>query len=451
MATDNTNTTKELVQNCLDIDLLQYAQRQGYEIVQGKTSTTFVSLKNKSNGDHIRIKKNVSPMVFTNNDAQLEYMERGNIINFVINRANGMVTSNPKPTGIQFRDAFNQILSVSLDPNFKNNFKTEKSKPRENNNSIDDVKYKIKDLNEVSSYTYNYLKLRNIDENIIHAPIFAGKIKESPVRMANDKVINNIAFVKTDNENKITGFVTHYHSSKDKQNIKRVYELEDNAWKSNVFDNTKHLFFGESAIDCISHYELMNPPNAAYISYEGQTSEKKLNALFDNFMQLQDTQHSSINLISITDNDYQGHVYDLQTAIHFNNKLNFDQPIETTILPNTIKYIFHGHLPKTDLIELKEQMKQYLRLECPQTHNFILPYLNLVQMKDFTIIEIPFKIQTQKEQPFLFLRPLTKAIFDNTNVNFVLRKSNTKDWNEQLSNNKLEIKKDLNNQKKINL
>lgn len=451
MAHQFQNNSQDLLPKCLALDLVQYAISKGYVITEGKTSSTYVTLKNKNTNDSIRVKQSTMPMLFRNNNNVLQDQDYGNIINFFINRSTGIITSNPRPTGLQRSIAYNVLLNFSSDPNFQITAEHIQNKKRITDTEEEKLKYQIKDLKEISTVTYDYLRKRFIADNIVHNPIFAGKIKESPVLMKNNKVINNIAFVRTDPNNKITGFQTQYFSAELNQFKKCVFTINDGIWRTNKFENTKNIFFGEAALDCISHYEMKRPPDATYISYEGQISIKKLDELYDIYEDIHKKHSQDTVLISITDNDEAGFRYDLSTAIHFHNKLKPDEPIEKIIQPNNIKYVFHGHFQNIDLPKLKDEMLQRIRLELPTTHNAITPYFNLVELKDLTIIEIPFSSKNLKNNPYHLLKPLASAIFKNANINFAYRKPITKDWNDDLKAFKIEEqKKNVKHNKTLN-
>lgn len=420
---------KNIKEVALSVDLIEYAFSKGYtEKVKGKQSSNWVTIKNPSTSDTIRIKKHSNPMVYNNNDPNLE-MERGNIVNFVLNRISGYAVANQNPSSEQFREAFKilekDLGQVSTDTLFnkKNEFTLSS-----NYSNSDDAKKKIKNLQDPSNFSYDYLnKHRNINPDIIHHPIFSGKFKESPVIMPNGKVICNLAIVKTNLENMPTGIVTHFFSSRDQKCNKSVYDISENIWKSNPLGNVKALIYGETAIDVLSHFEIFSPKDCMYASIEGNISNGKLEPMFELFKSLGD----NVKLVSITDNDYSGYSYDIKTAVFFHNKLNPQNPIEVIQEQNYIKYVMHGNLKiGVDFKKVKEDMLQYLRLESPDKHSLFSPYLNLIQTKDYTIFEVPYK--KEQDKVCLFLKPLIELLFKNNNIEFVQHKAKCKDWNEEL-------------------
>lgn len=425
---------KDILKKALNsINLIDYVFKKGYtQEKKGKSSPNFKSLINPDTGDNIVVKRKTN--TFFNADPNLLTLDNGNVVNFLLNRVNGgFPVSNRKPTKEQYREVF-KILEkdlyeeslVNINNIDKPNFQNVK---KEYDNS-DDAKKKIKNLQDPSQFSYNYLQNhRNINPDIIHHPIFAGKFKESPVIMNNGKVICNLAVVKTDLNNMPTGIVTHFFSAKDKQCKKNVYDIKENIWKSNPLGDVKNLIYGEATMDILAHFELFSPKDCMYVSLEGNISNGKLENLFELYNNL--SQKKSVKLVSVTDNDYSGYSYDIKTAVFFHNKLNPNNPIELIQEQNYIKYVLHGHLKnEVDFKELKENMLQYLRLEAPNNHNLFSPYLNLIQTKDFTIFEVPYK--NQNDKVCLFLKPLIEVLFKNNNIEFVPHKAKCKDWNEDL-------------------
>ncbi len=433
---------KDSLDDCLSLDLVEYAHSRGYtEIVSGKQSSTWISLKNPTTRDHIRIKTKANPMLYNNNDFNLKH-DRGNIINFVINRLDGPITINTSPS----KELFTKSLTILKEVAGNVEVKVERNFTKNNDVDIKDyVRSKIKNIKDCTDFSRKYLEeVRNIDSNILNNPLFAGKIKESLVPMNNGKVIGNICFKKTDLDGNTTGIVVHYPKTsiqkdargndvKVKINEKRVYELKDNIWMSNKINNPNILIYGESAIDCLSHYEIKKTPGACYASLEGALSPEKSKNLHTLYKSMGDNPI----VCSITDNDYNGKNYDLEIAIHFYNQKNFENPIERIHEENSIKYIVHGELKDTDLKALKEKMLLFLKVEAPNNHQLFTPYLNLVQLKDKTIINVPYKIGEHKVSNFLI--PLVDAIHKANDVKFYNRKSIRKDWNEDLQENKKKL------------
>ena len=95
----------DALQQILRIDLVQYAHSLGYtEKIRAKSSVRWTVLKNPATHDQIRIKAS-DPMMYSNNDPGLD-QDRGNVINFCINRLEGSIVPSFKPEKAQYAKAF---------------------------------------------------------------------------------------------------------------------------------------------------------------------------------------------------------------------------------------------------------------------------------------------------------------------------------------------------------
>jgi len=425
-------TFKDSLDNILTIDLIDFAYKNGYtELINGKRTATWISIKNPSTGDSIRIRTKPLPMLYNNNDANLS-QDRGNIVNFVINRQAGMIYPNPKPDKAQFSKAFTS-LKRELGEVFMDKDKNYEIQKSENTKMVEFHKNKISAIVTCTEHSFNYLKkTRNIDPLLIQHPIFKNKIKESPILMPDGKTIGNICFVKTNIDGSITGIVTHYHSAKSNENIKRVYEIKDNIWISNSDNKTDKLIYGESAVDCLSHSTINQSENCAYASLEGEYTETKFEKLLEFYNHIQSPQ-----LISITDNDYNGNNYDLKIAIALYNKKNYGKPIEVVPQHNLNKLIFHNKMEHTNIEALKEKMQRIILLEAPNKHQFFTNNLDLVMTDDHIVINLPYKDGDTKISHYL--KPLVEAIHKENNVKFSFEKSKSKDWNQDLLERKKQV------------
>ncbi|SHH84969.1 Protein of unknown function [Flavobacterium frigidimaris] len=431
----------DALNNVLNINLLEYAYQRGYtKLLSAKESATWVSLKNPSTGDHIRIKTKSNPMLYNNNDTNLN-QDRGNIINFVINRLESNITQNPRPDKELFKRAFTLLKSYNGDIQFESRFESVNQKIK--NLDIEEfVKLKLANLRDCTIQSKEYLKnIRKINPEILSNPIFLNKIKESPVSSTEPNSLANICFVKTELNGTLTGIVTQYHNSKEKTNVKRVYEETDNIWISNRVEQPKNFIYGESVIDCLSHYEIYNAKSSCYASFEGQTSEEKLNKLYHVYQSL----GLKATITSITDNDYNGNNYDMETAVYFYNKNHAENPINKTLDNDCIKYTIQNHLKGINIGEIVEKMSLILKLEAPHYHDYFKNCLKLIQTEKETILFVPYKNNEQKVSHFL--KPLVQAIHFANDIKFFNHKSKNKDWNEDLQ----QIKKNQQQSKRHSL
>jgi len=421
----------------LQMDLTQYAIKMGYnKLIKGQLTSSWISLKNESLNDTIRIKQKPFPMVYNNNDSFLS-QDRGNIINFTINRLNHTVNPNPKPEKSDFAQAF-KILKQELNIPIDTNLTSKLVKKTVNRSENQSVLLRINNLQDKTTEVDNYLSnKRNISIATVNHPYFSGVIKASPVVLPNKKVITNTAFIKKDLKNNIQGFTSYYYSAKSDTHEKRINSKQNLPILTNVFKETSNIYIAESPIDALSHLQMIHPKNAVYIINEGSLSPEKLEFNFNVFQQLK-LNNPSINptITSINDNDTAGFKFDIELAIQFNNKLNLNQFIETKQEHSSIKYSIHnpGDL-SLDL--LKDKMIKYLEDE--SKNKFYNNLINIGKTKSIAFIEIPVFKTNENKHLKMYLKPLSQFLFQMTKIKFQHQKSKLKDWNEDLSISKKEI------------
>ena len=411
---------KDALSEILSIDLVQYAHSQGYtEKIRAKSSVNWTALKNPVTNDKIRIKQS-DPMLYQNQDPGLD-KDRGNVINFCINRLQGSVIPIFPPEKKNYAEAFKILKKytgqVVPEPVFL--------ETRGNSDKVLN-KNKIKNLRPITGNTSMYLlEKRGIDPNLLHHPMFKGTIMEAPVVMQNDKVIFNTAFLKTDIDNKILGYVAHFYSSKQKQNLKRVFQLRPGLYKSNPIGVVDNLYLCETAIDAISHFQIHRPEKAMYASFGGQITPEEIQEI-DVLLKKTGPQ---TRIVSITDNDYSGSQYDFKIALGLYNLRKPQDPIEYHQFENTQKIIIHKN-NAIDIESLKKDMGNILLTEIqPTSEQHLLSYLQAVSTKTATIIEWP---RSRSRAHHLFLEPLTKQIHKLNGIEYQTNKPVLKDWNDHI-------------------
>ena len=421
----------DALQQILKIDLVQYAHSLGYtEKIRAKSSVRWTVLKNPATHDQIRIKAS-DPMMYSNNDPGLD-QDRGNVINFCINRLEGSIVPSFKPEKAQYAKAFKTLKSYIGQVTPEAVFHEVKDYSKK---VLD--KNKIKNLRPFTGITSMYLlEKRNIDPNILHNPLFKNMIMEAPVPMANGKVIFNTAFAKTDIDENITGYVSHFYSSKEKKNLKRVFELRPTLFKSSFVGKPNTLFLCETAVDAISHYEMHRPKDIMYASFGGQVIQDEINEIQ---LLLQKMENNS-TIVSITDNDYSGTQYDLKIAVELYNIKHPENHIEYLQLSSSNKIVIHDE-NDIDIDVLKKNMMAIFNEEMDQNiDKHLLPYFNFAKTKSMTVIEFP---RSKERKHHLFLQPLIRSVHKINGQNFQFNKSNLKDWNDELKLSKKKIVPEL--------
>ncbi len=426
---------KDSLTEILTSDLMHYAHTKGYiEKDTRKSSTNWIVLKNPTTNDKIRInsKGRNGTMFFQNNDPGLD-MDRGNIINFCINRLDGFPNPTPKPSKDQFKKAFSLLKAFIGDPDIEKI--TFKSKVQTGTSAST----KLKEIRQRTSLTDKYLKEhRSIDPHILNLPLFAGTIAESKAVMPNGTVIHNTAFLKKDAQNNTVGYTTHFYSKRKNKQEKIVNQIKEGLYYSNFEKTPNNIFITETAVDALSHFELIRPKEAAYISLEGQISPDKIKIVQELF----NAKGSPKNILSITDNDYAGYQFDLKLAVGLHNLKQPQNPIEMIQNDNYTRFVLQGN---TDFsTQIKNNTIAIFDKETTVFGNqHLKSYLNIGFTKNFSFIELP---RDKSRKLFRFYEPLTKAIYKLNNIQYFNNKAPStseklhpiKDWNEMLQLKKKE-------------
>jgi hypothetical protein len=267
------NRNDELSQFKSQINLAQYASKQGYELVKNESSRNSYVMKDGA-GDKI--------VVATASDGHGIYFsvrdssDNGSIIDF-----------HQKRTGDnlgQTRKVLRQELGISTPTEIQ----TIKSKPRPADRNIEGVIKSV--MTMTSAENHNYLTgERKIPAKILKDPRFANSVK------ADRK--GNAVFPHYDEnglsgyELKNTGFTGFSRGGK-----KAI-------WRTSNLENAKEIVICESGIDALSHAALHPKRNAAYISAGGQLSEEQ-KTLLGNV--LKRSQENNQKIIFALDNDKGG-------------------------------------------------------------------------------------------------------------------------------------------------
>lgn len=439
------------IDNLKEKDLVQYATSKGYDTVQkGKLSSIWLTLKNSSTNDSIRIRQKPLPMVYTNNDEFLN-QDRGNIINFEINRLSGAIAPTSNPTGKDFAIAIknlNKHFNI-ISNQTRNLEKIKISKP--SRSSGQDANLKIKNLLDKDDSVISYLSdNRSISKSTLNHVYFSGIIKASPVILPNGKIITNTAFVKKDLDKNIQGFTAYFYQAKTKTNAKRITSKKNIPITSNILKDSNHLIIAESPIDALSHLELNKPKNSVYVAGEGSLSPEKLAHIFDVYSEIKNANlDKPVSIASINDNDVAGYKFDIEISTYFYNKIHKNSLVETQQKENSIKFTLQNKVD-IPISKLKDDIIYNLELESKtKAYNSLV---NIGQTKDFTFIEIPnFKSDNTKNLK-LFLRPISQLFFDLSKIEFKHNKSRSKDWNDDLKllKKKMDNTQNLDKTAKIN-
>ena len=240
-----TNQTEELELFKTQINLVKYAQAQGYEIDKKKTSVNCVVLKD-NHGDKILVGLNQGDNHYfyssVNNDR-----DNGSIIDFIQNRRNLNLGEVRK----ELRPWINNTYYPSYTP--------KESTPK----LIPTTQDRHRILTQFEGFqvieTHPYLNRRGISQQTTNDPRFRGRIYTDSR--------NNVIFPHLDREG-VCGYEIRNQQFKgfSKGGTKGL-------WSSRGFPTDMTLVICESPLDCLSYHQLFPNENTRYFATGGTLSE----------------------------------------------------------------------------------------------------------------------------------------------------------------------------------
>ncbi len=275
---------EELDQFKTQINLVDYAQNNGYQLDKKKSSTNCIVLFDNQ-GDKILIGLNKTDNHYFYYSLTNE-TDKGSIIDFVQKRKNLNLGEVRKELRLWINNSHSTKYKVNSKVNNKVTNKSEiKLTP------IDRNKYQI--IAQIESFqtinNHSYLNQRGINQNTLDNPRFKETIYQ-------DKR-NNVIFPHSDREG-ICGYSIR------NQNFKGFSTGGTKGlWTSKSGSKDNKLVICESPIDCLSYHQLFPDDHTRYFSTSGTLSEKQKDLLRTAFEKI-DQKGGSI--IIATDKDVGG-------------------------------------------------------------------------------------------------------------------------------------------------
>ena len=278
----NTSRDWELIKQ--QIDLVDFAEQQGYQINKQKSSNTFVVMR-KGEGDVVIIYKNDHTNrheYFNPNDGN----DKGTVIDFQKVRSNG-----------DWKDVFYKIDSYigNTPKNYTPYVKLDPTAPPTREQVIQH-EFKFQHLTNL-----DYLKSRGLTEETISSPEFKNRIFNNTLKDKDGNIFVNTVFPLKNETGTISAIVRNEAYNKIDQ--KRI----DASWITNtrhIEGETQRLVIMESPIDGLSFHQLM-PPQAeekrVYLATAG-----KLSGTQPRFIQLAIDTLKPKQIVLANDNDQAG-------------------------------------------------------------------------------------------------------------------------------------------------
>lgn len=293
------------------IPLLDYLLAVGYELDTKKSSSKWVVLEKDS--DKIVV-NSVSGLYFNPTDNT----DKGDLIQFVANRVCGMVlVDHSKEAKFKAVTVLRDFILVPLDKDVTTKATAQK-KALAKKKLLSDIS---DSFNHSPIKDYIYLtKERMISPKTIDHPIFKGRIFNSFFQLKNGHIITNYAFGKYIDQ-KLVGLEVR------NTNLKHVSGDDTGIFHSDYsgFDTVDVVFIAESTLDALSYFELfsnhrqLHGKNCVFISTAGNLYPEKYNQLKNCIGSFYQKHARGLQIVSITDNDAAGNLYDHFLLANFMN------------------------------------------------------------------------------------------------------------------------------------
>lgn len=428
-----------------EINFLDYAFSVDYTIVNRESSENSKKLKGPG-GDTIIYTKNKNLYYSVTHDK-----DAGDISNFITNRINGFIDPFPNlEDKKRARILIKKNMMVDLKKTYASKIKPQRVLVNKKELYTKENKAKL-EAKLITDYSF-FTDHRKVSIDTLNHQVFRGTIFNTYFLDTEKKSDQTGSFAKYTNYsfgiyNK--GKIVGYEVRNKKYNS--IHGSHQGLYVSNYKKDTPitKIFFAESGIDCLSHFEL-NPPktneNVLYVSSSGNVYDSKINVLYDLLRTLNISPEGK--LYAITDNDNQGHYYDhiiwskLYNLKNKNNTTLILDRLMTKHVPNQKQETAYYRYTIDDKKIVLNYSKLFSEIDNFNTTNNSNVYGSKIVVKkdkdkNTTIIYLPKEI-TQKSKVMCEL----KSLFEMSSYCIANKPpKHIKDWNDQLKLSKEHLKK----------
>lgn len=152
---------------------------------------------------------------------------------------------------------------------------------------------------------------RGINPNLFQHPNFVG-LAFIYFPFLNNKAVQNVFFAKKDIAGNIIGAEIKFPKSGATQNTNIVEGNPKALWYSNRPTVVEKVILCESALDCLSHFQVNMDTNVLYVSSNGNLYQDRITSFYELLKALEIGNEVPIMLAG--DNDFAGVQYDLRMA-----------------------------------------------------------------------------------------------------------------------------------------
>jgi hypothetical protein len=253
------------------IDLIEYVIHKGYILDKNKSSARQKVFKKDDDVIVILNHRTSGNQIYYN--PQLD-ADKGNIINFLLNRLNGSGSINFSKSKEDYRAVskiLHDYLNIPVNERTKSLAKSLKIKER---SEILPFEIHLHNCKNLRGEGIKYLKSRDLTEEVISHPIFKDRILQAQGYDEKEEKNYNI---------KNVGFPYYYHNrivglEMRNENFKafgKYSNISNSFWLSDN-KNPNTIFVGEAPIDCISHFQLTKNEKILYAASGGSVADGQL-------------------------------------------------------------------------------------------------------------------------------------------------------------------------------
>ena len=247
------------------ISILEFAQAHGY-VLNRKKGLKWPVLEHAS-GDRVIIinpRQSQNQGYFNPGDDR----DKGTLIQFVANRLGWLF---PRDAMLSDTSQVNKILHEWLQTPFRSRlYRAKSSVPSRHGNKVEEAVFNKALLKPLKDYSW--LMSRGISKETIESPLFMDTI----LQYRSGKHLNTAFPYRMKLGGKIIGAEVRNHQYKGHMAGSRK---TDSIWISQSAHDCQRMVICESALDCLSHYELNPDPGNVYVSFGGQLTKGQLCAM----------------------------------------------------------------------------------------------------------------------------------------------------------------------------
>lgn len=436
MGNTTLNAAEKIRQAKFEINLSDYAQRQGYEVNEQKSTKTDIILQKKAGEYTDTIGVRYYPETGYKYWTAMDSSDRGSLLDFEKNKNHLDLLS---PAGK--RELYQKIDEFMGNPQNNQAVKIKPiSKKAETEKRLTD-----RELNLLPLTDTRYLEGRGITEKTYRSPEFLYQVYNEKISLNNGKTYTNTVF-PIRNEDILLAIIRRNDEELGYRGgqFNKIQEKRENGIHTSNFPqgNLNKLFLIESPIDAMSYFELKykeireQKQQIAFISTVGNPSNSAYNTI-QKFINASEPKQ----IISLMDNDRAGKVFtinllgrlskpDNDLSNNIRAEINVSQKTEATL---SINFSYDTDEKRRAMANnLKEYLIDPLKNNITEGSEASIRVLTISKSSHNAQIEIKFPYDNANlltvEKGLIQLKGL-----DNE---FILAHPIQKDWNDELKRQK---------------